>query len=260
MNFMALKPILINGGKFLAKYWPAILDAIEKIPVLVIKIKDGIDTISFTISKIQKHKILIFGESGSGKTALRYFLQHGHPYLQLKENKKIEILEPNPTIGDPEEIKEKNRIRISKDDGVMITYDVGGEELYHDVWKQLIEKVRPKGIVYMIDGTRPIDHIDKTIDILFNKIIEFLPLSTAKTSVSSIYVFLNFYDKWSNNSEVDRMKLKSVQELLDKKRVNITSNIEHIEIKADKSQLSLHGKPWTETNKAVKHFVADMHE
>lgn len=184
---------------------------------------------------------IVLGPRESGKTTLLEYLRTGQP-----------IEKYNPTVGT---VVIDRKFEIDED-FMKALKDVGGDKEFREIdWFHLIKSINPDGIIFMINGNESTSKIEESIDIAFENCLRHY--SNGSRNLKAFYVFLNFYDKWKNDSSkklllVSKIKLKIME------RINESSSLHNLKVEVYKTQLSPKGSPWNEVNSALIHFSKDI--
>jgi hypothetical protein len=192
--------------------------------------------------------ILILGPKGTGKTSLIYYLLHDHPY-QLENGDKRP---PNPTataalVDEKFKLQHANWQKLKK--------DVPGDEDLRKTWKQAIDDVNPRGIIYMIDGRKEEDELlDATEDIRESVLKHY---DQSLRNLTAFHIFLNFADEWAETPEVVRTKRNLVRKVLEK-HVLDDSVHQHLRTEVSHTQLSPNARSWDRARRALFRFGADL--
>lgn len=219
-----------------------VLILIEIGPVIFDRIKARWKTI------FNAQPFLILGDKGTGKTALRYYLQHDRP----QEKDGDEWVAPNPTVG-----KEKHKTKFDVDKGkrIVVKVDVGGDPMFRETWKEVIEEFHPKGIIYMIDGRHTGEEIQARIKELFEDCLAHCDIS--KGLPHTVHVFINFADIWAKNEAERRLRCREMSQLCDQRGVDCPGH-EHLQLDVWATSLDPKAESWPLTERALRRFGDDL--
>lgn len=200
----------------------------------------------------EKRTIAIFGTTGTGKTALIWYLTKGKPFDDSNGTRD----EPNPTLGT---VIMDEDVKISKEaliNTATLKGDVGGE--FQDAWEQIIYELDPDGIIYMVDGRLDETSLKASVDTIFHRVLKFCNEGQLR-KLQALHVFLNFADVWAT-SKFEETKKRTAIELYFHEISNDASwaRLVNLQFMVSVTQLASNRQSWNETDKALEHFAADL--
>jgi hypothetical protein len=192
--------------------------------------------------------VLILGPKQVGKSSLLRYLTDGRPY-QIVEG---EVRPPDPTalaavVDTRFSPQQSNWLRLRR--------DVPGDLDLRETWAQAIADLRPHGIIYMLDGRRDEEALVQDTHELSTHVLAHFESSLGNLAV--LHVFLNYTDQWGKTPPEVRRKCRRVQEALHA-LTDSSPVLSHLRISVSDTQLSPHKKSWEETDRALRHFGADL--
>jgi hypothetical protein len=216
----------------------------------------GGDILTWLASKLRivwakrfaKKNIVVLGPKQTGKSSLICFLSEGKPFKVVDGA----IQTPDPTgaaviLSDDFKLPEGGPIHVPK--------DVGGDPHLRSQWKDLLETVRPHGIIFMLDGSKGEGVLRAGVEELGRDVLSHY--AAGLNSLASLHVFLNFADRWKTTPGVEHKQVGFVQDLIKGLRSQYP-DLDHIRIQVSATQLSPHLRQWPETERALIHFSADL--
>ncbi|MFB6344915.1 MAG: ADP-ribosylation factor-like protein [bacterium] len=192
--------------------------------------------------------LLVLGPKGSGKTSLIMYLLSGQPF-EIDDGHKRP---PNPTAT-AAVINEKCKLQHAN--WQTLRKDVPGDPDLRETWKRAIDEVNPRGIIYMIDGRADEDELLEQTEAIRDNVLS--NYENSLRNLSTLHVFLNFADCWADSSETVRAKKNLVDRVLEKHVVN-DSFYQNIRTDVAPTQLSPEKYSWSETQRALYKFGADL--
>lgn len=192
--------------------------------------------------------VLFLGDKQSGKTALALFIQNDMPYIVTKTGEKIP---PNPTlltaiVDKKYPLQEKNWVRIAQ--------DVPGDEQLRETWRQAVADLRPRGIIYLIDGSR--DDSDVQVETACREVFDEC-YKGSSNELAAFHVFVNFCDKWSTSPQVERRVLSKLRDKLNDELEKRPGFI-NLRTEVSATQLGIYSQKWDEVKRALHKFGADL--
>ena len=216
----------------------------------------GREVITLTVQRLKRfwyrrfvnQNILILGAKATGKSSLIMFMQKGKPFEMIRG----EIHPPDPTaaavlIGKKVPLEERVYAKVS--------HDLGGDPSFRHQWKEMIRRVQPDGIIYMIDGRLNEGATSKAIDELFQDVLS--EYGDGQKRLKALHVFINFADKWRTSPESGPAKITRVMNLFEEQRHPL-SNLGYLRVVVTPTQLSPNQKEWSDTKCALLRFAADL--
>jgi GTPase SAR1 family protein len=224
----------------------------------------GKDVVSIAKDKIQNwyryavnnRNILILGPRQSGKTSLILFLQTNRPFT-LKDGKRVEP-EPTGAAAIIDRAVNLNKRNQRKKEIVNIRKDVGGDKVFSDLWKELIEDIDPEGIIYMVDGSNPEKQLKEDIDRLFSDVL--IKYEDQKRKLVALHVFINFSDIWEKGDRQIRIKKENLIRFVIETELKNRKFRKLADLNFD--VYSIHLSPtknhWRKAEAALHRFAADL--
>lgn len=209
----------------------------------------GVDKIRTRLQSIfASRNILILGDKQTGKTSLISYLTTGKPY-EINEGK---IHSPEKTDG---YLVVDKRVSVN-DNQLSIKWDVAGESDMRALWGMAIEKVKPVGIIYMINGRLDKDEMEKAIQEIFDDVLCHYE-GNQGAGLKALHVFVNFVDQWGKNKVGIRSKLRKIEQSFDN-RITDKPSLEYLEIGFSATQFSPHKDKWREADQALFSFGSNL--
>jgi hypothetical protein len=205
--------------------------------------------------RFAKKNIVVLGPKQSGKSSLICYLAEGRPFKTVNGG----IQTPDPT-GAAVILSEDFKLPDGAVPvGIKVAQDVGGDPVFRTQWKDLLQVVRPHGIIYMLNGSLDDRALSTGIDELFRDVLSLY--KDGPGALASLHIFLNFADQWKTAPGVEERRIDSVRDLWREakgRHPELAVALDHIRFHIAATQLSPHGKAWPETDRALNHFSADI--
>lgn len=158
----------------------------------------GEEVVDFAYVRVLGLPFVVLGYRQTGKTTL---LENLRRDLNLDQ---IEGFEPDPTAAGGDAVpafttkleRQGFRLRPKR--------DVGGEyAMWETDWVDLLNQTRPRGIIFMMDHTRPYQHKDA-----FNFVMNMIDDEpAARRHLQAVMVLVNKQDLWDEGQAVDDILL-----------------------------------------------------
>lgn len=225
-------------------------------------INTGVDSIKRKYQNIFiKRNIAFFGDKGSGKTSLIYFLENGVPLT--KNNGKFQTAEPTfgvVVIG----AAVKTYSQARKEQMVKILSDVSGDKPFRYLWKEILKDTEPSGIVYMLDGRISNEKISKAISPIFEDVLSYyLPgsASSSKRNLKAFHIFISFSDCWATSQSAVALKETFVTMAFHKEFGQPDyAHLQDLNIAISTVNLAPNGSSWPQVDRALNRFGADLND
>jgi hypothetical protein len=192
--------------------------------------------------------ILIFGGKQTGKSSLMLFLRSGYPY-QVSDG---DLTPPAPTamaaIVDC-------KFSPNKTEWLRLRKDVPGDRDLRATWKQAMADIRPHGIIYLIDGRREPAELASDVSEIQSDVLSHYTAGVGH--LVALHVFLGFSDQWATDSIIARRRCRVVEDALHR-IVDASAALNHLRVHVSETQLSPARKSWTEVERALARFAADL--
>lgn len=232
------------------------------IDLIVIMIGILVGTLKFRIGIVMLEKlqnqwrkyfmgknVLIFGHKQAGKTALVTYLQTGKPY-QMVDGK---IVPPNPTLMTA---VVDGTFQLQKGNWLKINADYPGDKQLRDTWRQAVSDIRPKGIIYMLDGRLDQEGIRREISEIFEFVLNAFE-GGGVPDPRALHIFVNFADEWAGTPKEEKELLRFVEDEFGE-RLDSYRRMADFKFAVSATQLSPQKTYWAETNRALHIFGADL--
>ena len=193
--------------------------------------------------------ILVLGKKQTGKTSLIYLMKNGMPY-ELGEDGEVEP--PNPTAFSA---VIDTKVNLEGEGWAKISEDLPGDQDLRETWDEAIEKIKPHGIIYMIDGRKSKDKIEASVREMTDSVLDHYENELKNLRV--VHLFVNFADVWSNTPSKDRSKLRFVESKVDE-AIGGSLPLQELLIETHKVQLSPHKESWPNAKSSLIKFGADL--
>jgi hypothetical protein len=209
----------------------------------------GLDKIRTKLQSVfATRNILILGDSQTGKSSLILYLTTGKPY-QIENG---QISAPEKTSGYA--VVDK-KVTVN-DNQLVVKMDLAGDQDMRSLWKMAIEKVRPVGIIYMLNGRLEKDELENEIEEIFDDVLCHYE-GNQGAGLEAIHLFVNFVDQWGINNVEIRNKLRKISQSFDK-RLNSKPSLLYLRVGVSATQFSPHKDSWIEADRALFSFGSDL--
>ena len=186
--------------------------------------------------------ILILGSEQTGKTSLMNLLHTGKPY----EVRNGEVHPPERTVS---YVVVGMRINLGEA-RFKVPVDVAGDPDFRGVWEAMLAKVKPAGIIYMMDGRLGRSALEKAVQEMFDDVVCHYLTPPAAAELVALHVFLNYSDKWATTETKKREKERMVSGFFDR-RLKGLGLLDHLRFVCSTTQLSPHKQSWPEVKTAL---------
>lgn len=192
--------------------------------------------------------ILILGGTQTGKSSLMLFLRSGRPY----ETSDGDLKPPAPTAM---AAVVDCKFSPNKVEWLRLRKDVPGDRDLRATWRQAIVDIRPHGIIYFIDGRREAVDLDRDVSEIESDVLSHYADGTGH--LAALHVFLGFSDQWALDPTTARRRCRIVEDAL-YRIVEASPRFSHLRVHVSETQLSPTRKSWTEVERALARFAADL--
>jgi hypothetical protein len=202
--------------------------------------------------RFAKKNIVVLGPKQSGKSSLICYLAEGRPFKMVDGI----VRTPDPT-GAAVILSED--FKLPDGVGVAVGQDVPGDPVFRTQWKDLLQLVRPHGIIYMLDGSLGERAIRAGVDELFRDVLSHYKAGSG--SLASLHIFLNFADKWRTAPGVEERGIECARGFwyeAKSRHPELGCALDYIRFYIAATHLSPHVKAWPDTDRALNHFSADI--
>jgi hypothetical protein len=192
--------------------------------------------------------ILVLGGKQTGKSSLMLFLGSGHPY----ETSDGDLKPPAPTamaaIVDC-------KFSPNKAEWLRLRKDVPGDRDLRATWKQAMTDIRPHGIIYLIDGRQESAGLVRDVAEIQSDVLSCY--AGGAGHLVALHVFLGFCDQWAADPTITRRRCRVVEDALHG-IVEASPSLNHLRVHVSETQLSPARKSWSEVERALARFAADL--
>jgi len=168
----------------------AVMEGIAKVTRGIASIGEGV--MDFAYVKVVGLPFVVLGYRGTGKTTLIEYLRRSAEYL--------EDFDPEPTAAGGEPVPRFTTRLEGEGFRLRPRRDVGGEyAMWETDWASLFEQARPRGILFMLDGSDPYHHKD-ALNFVLNLIED---ERGASRNLKAFALLVNKADLWAGERTLE---------------------------------------------------------
>lgn len=214
-------------------------------------VKEGINQITIKYRHhFEDRDFLILGVKQVGKSVMNLFLKTGRPL-------NLDGTRPEETVGSQKPIA---GVYVNNDlnlefmrSSERVSEDVGGE--HTEIWKELIERINPHGIVYMVDVRTKSDDLSELVNDIFIHVLS--QYTKGLRNLRALHIFVNFCDLVSPHEA--HSKSQAISNYFRKEFSNPRyKHLERLKTQVAPVSLDPEASEWPEIEKALEQFGLDM--